>query len=86
MSATLKELPRKVPDPDMIRVLELALAHALTGETTGILLIEKSRERSSWSCAGIPDRFEVTGYLFHLAYKMQTDGPPSENLLPRPPA
>jgi len=79
MTAILKELPRKGPDPEMISILERALASALIGETLGILLIEKKSGSSAWSCAGIPDRFEVTGYLFHLAYKMQTD----DNPLPR---
>ena len=78
MTAILKEIERK-PDAEMISTLEKALANAREGRTIGILLIEKSHGNSSWSCAGIPDRFEVTGYLFHLAYKMQTD----DNPLPR---
>ena len=75
MTALVKKIER-LPDPDMIRVLEDALAHAREGRTVGILLIEKHPSSSSWSCAGIPDRFEITGYLFHLAYKMQTDDAP----------
>ena len=81
MTALVKKIER-LPDPDMIRVLEDALANARGGRTVGILLIEKKPGSSSWSCAGIPDRFEITGYLFHLAYKMQTD----ENPLPPRPA
>ena len=72
MSATLREIGRK-PDADMINTLERALDNARAGRTVGILLIEKSPGSSSWSCCGIPDRFEITGYLFHLAYKLQTD-------------
>ena len=75
MSLVLKTIERK-PDEDMINVLERALATAKDGKTIGVLLIEKQPGSSCWSCAGIPDRFEITGYLFHLAYKMQTDDDP----------
>lgn len=83
MTALVRKIERK-PDEDMIQVLEKALATAREGGTLGILLIEKFPTSSAWSCAGIPDRFEITGYLFHLAYKMQTDGPDSESVYPKP--
>ena len=72
MTALVKRIERK-PDPDVIAGLERALENAKTGNTFGILLIEKTPAAATWTCAGIPDRFEITGYLFHLMYKMQTD-------------
>ena len=74
MTAVLKEIERK-PNPDVIAGLERALESAGAGNTFGILLIEKTPVAATWTCAGIPDRFEITGYLFHLMYKMQTDDP-----------
>lgn len=72
MTAAVRMIERK-PDPEVIDTLEKALAEAKEGKTVGVLLIEKRPDGSRWSCSGIPDRFEMTGYLFHLAYKLQTD-------------
>ena len=80
MTALVKKIER-LPDPDVIAGLERALESAKAGTTFGILLIEKTPTAATWTCAGIPDRFEITGYLFHLMYKMQTDKDP---LPPRP--
>lgn len=66
----------RAPCPDVVKFLEEALAIAMRGETTGVLILEqKTAGALSYSVAGIADRYKVSGLLFHAIHKLQSDLP-----------
>lgn len=50
-------------NPDVIQVLEEALARAKSGETKGILLLENDGTRTTYSTTGLKDRYHTVGFL-----------------------
>ncbi len=75
MSEILKLAEKPVVvDPEIVELLEYALANAKEGKTMGILLLEQGMDGLiGYGTAGLRDRFTVSGALFHALHRVQSD-------------
>lgn len=71
MMTAVKSIVRNV-DPDVVNYLEEMLRDAKDGKITGFAAVSRSNGACEFTNAGIPNRFELTGYLTHLIYKLQS--------------
>lgn len=70
----IRLLERPSGNPDVVKFLEEALVDAKSGELTGIVLIDQTRDgKVGYATAGVTDRYKVAGYLFHALHKLQAD-------------
>ncbi len=70
--AEIKIFPKPVNE-ELVEYLESALERAKAGELLGVLMLQRDDDGLAYSVCGIKDRYEATGYLFHLLYKLQAD-------------
>jgi hypothetical protein len=62
-------------DRSVVAKLEEILAEAKKGEITGFAMVTQDQVRAaSYITQGLNDRYTITGYLFHLLWKLQRDG------------
>lgn len=75
MSEIIKLAEKQViVDPEIIELLEYALANAKEGKTMGVLLLEQGTDGLiGYGTAGLRDRFTVSGALFHALHRVQSD-------------
>jgi hypothetical protein len=73
VSTVVRIIPPLSSDPDLVRVLEEALARARSGELTGVLLLEQLSNNCRYSIVGLRGRFEKLGMLAHAMHKLQDD-------------
>lgn len=61
-------------DPDVVQLLEYALASARSGNTKGVLILEQGADGGiGYGTAGLKDRFTVSGALYHALHRVQSD-------------
>ena len=73
MIQVLKRAPAaEDANQELVQFLEQLLARARSGETTGIVLmeIERGQSAASYSCIGVPNRWEQTGLLYNILQRI----------------
>ncbi len=74
MTAILKTLPPPQQDPAVLEIAERFLTRVRSGESVGFVLIEVSKQGGPrYSAVGVPDRYNVVGYLSTVIYELHAD-------------